>query len=32
MPYYRAVGTLPRQRHTQLWGPDGRLYFEELMG
>ena len=32
MPYYRATGSLPRQRHTQLRGPDGRLCYEELMG
>jgi len=32
MPYYRAVGSIPRQRHTQLRGPEGHLYFEELMG
>jgi len=32
MPYYRAVGNIPRQRHTQLRAPDGRLYYEELMG
>ncbi|WP_244931395.1 homogentisate 1,2-dioxygenase domain-containing protein [Nocardioides sp. W7] len=32
MAYYRAVGELPRQRHTQHRDPDGRLYREELMG
>ena len=32
MPYYRALGTLPRQRHTQLRDPDGHLFREELMG
>lgn len=32
MPYYRAVGSIPRQRHTQHRSPDGNLYFEELMG
>lgn len=32
MPYYTAAGSIPRQRHTQLRGPDGRLYYEELMG
>jgi homogentisate 1,2-dioxygenase len=26
------VGNIPRQRHTQLRAPDGRLYYEELMG
>ncbi|HSS10834.1 MAG TPA: homogentisate 1,2-dioxygenase, partial [Acidimicrobiales bacterium] len=32
MPYYRAVGQLPKKRHTQLRKPDGTLYAEELMG
>ena len=32
MPHYRAVGELPRKRHTQFRQPDGRLYSEELMG
>ena len=32
MPHYRAVGELPRKRHTQFRQPDGRLYAEELMG
>ncbi|MCL2583246.1 MAG: homogentisate 1,2-dioxygenase [Streptosporangiales bacterium] len=32
MPYYRAAGTIPRTRHTQLRAPDGSLYYEELMG
>ena len=32
MAYYRSVGDLPRQRHTQLRAPDGRLYSEELVG
>ena len=32
MPYYRALGTLPRQRHTQLRDADGHLFREELMG
>jgi homogentisate 1,2-dioxygenase len=32
MPYYRAVGQLPRKRHTQFRKPDGTLYAEELMG
>jgi homogentisate 1,2-dioxygenase len=32
MPYYRAVGAIPRKRHTQFRKPDGSLYAEELMG
>ena len=32
MPYYRAVGEIPRKRHTQFRSPDGGLYAEELMG
>ncbi|GAA2807044.1 homogentisate 1,2-dioxygenase [Crossiella cryophila] len=32
MPYYRAVGSIPRKRHTQFRDPDGKLYAEELMG
>jgi homogentisate 1,2-dioxygenase len=32
MPYYRAVGEIPRKRHTQFRRPDGGLYAEELMG
>jgi len=32
MPYYRAVGDIPRKRHTQFRQPDGSLYAEELMG
>jgi homogentisate 1,2-dioxygenase len=32
MAYYRAVGQLPRQRHTQMRDEDGHLYREELMG
>src|ERR1700716_2329838 len=32
MPYYRAVGQIPRKRHTQFRRPDGDLYAEELMG
>ena len=32
MPYYRAVGELPKKRHTQFRALDGRLYAEELMG
>jgi homogentisate 1,2-dioxygenase len=32
MPYYRAVGELPRKRHQVFHKPDGGLYNEELMG
>jgi homogentisate 1,2-dioxygenase len=32
VPYYRAVGEIPRKRHTQFRKPDGGLYAEELMG
>ncbi len=32
MVYYRAVGDVPRKRHTQHRRPDGTLYAEELMG
>ena len=32
MPYYRTVGDVPRKRHTQHRDPEGRLYYEELMG
>jgi len=32
MPYYRAVGEIPRKRHTQFRRPDGGLYAEELIG
>jgi homogentisate 1,2-dioxygenase len=32
MPYYRAVGDIPRKRHTQFRKSDGGLYREELMG
>src|SRR5258708_874485 len=32
MPFYRAVGQIPRKRHTQFRMPDGGLYAEELMG
>jgi homogentisate 1,2-dioxygenase len=32
MPYYRAVGEIPRKRHTQFRRADGGLYAEELMG
>ena len=32
VPHYRAVGDIPRKRHTQFRRPDGGLYAEELMG
>jgi len=32
VPYYRAVGDIPRKRHTQFRRPDGGLFSEELMG
>ncbi len=32
MAFYRAVGELPRKRHTQFHRPEGGLYAEELMG
>jgi homogentisate 1,2-dioxygenase len=32
MPFYRAVGLIPRKRHTQFHRPEGGLYAEELMG
>ena len=32
MTYYRRVGEVPPKRHTQHRDPDGRLYYEELMG
>ncbi|TQN30947.1 homogentisate 1,2-dioxygenase [Haloactinospora alba] len=32
MPYYRAVGEIPRKRHTVFRRPDGGIYAEELMG
>lgn len=32
MAYYRSVGTVPPKRHTQHRGPEGGLYYEELMG
>ncbi|WP_374454693.1 homogentisate 1,2-dioxygenase [Nocardioides sp.] len=32
MAHYRALGRLPRQRHTQLRDDEGRLLREELMG
>jgi homogentisate 1,2-dioxygenase len=30
--HYRCIGEVPPKRHTQFRDPDGRLYFEELMG
>ncbi|GAC1609964.1 MAG: homogentisate 1,2-dioxygenase [Mycobacteriales bacterium] len=32
MAHYRAVGNIPRKRHTQHRQPGGSLYYEELMG
>ena len=32
MPYYRAVGSIPRKRHSRFANPAGGLYAEELMG
>jgi homogentisate 1,2-dioxygenase len=32
MAYYRTIGAVPPKRHTQHRDPDGKLYFEELMG
>ncbi|CAN5596407.1 homogentisate 1,2-dioxygenase [soil metagenome] len=32
MAYYRRLGEVPAQRHTQHRDPEGRLYHEELMG
>ncbi|MDH4130905.1 MAG: cupin domain-containing protein, partial [Gemmatimonadota bacterium] len=32
MPFYHAVGQMPRKRHTVFRRPDGGLYAEELMG
>lgn len=32
MPFYRSLGSLPRQRHTQLRDETGALLREELMG
>ncbi|GLU47788.1 homogentisate 1,2-dioxygenase [Nocardiopsis ansamitocini] len=32
MPYYRAVGEIPRKRHIVFRKPDGGVYAEELMG
>ncbi|MEU1184022.1 homogentisate 1,2-dioxygenase domain-containing protein [Streptomyces sp. NPDC005820] len=32
MPYYHRAGAVPPKRHTQHRDPDGKLYYEELMG
>ncbi|WP_148615394.1 homogentisate 1,2-dioxygenase [Nocardioides rubriscoriae] len=32
MAYYRSLGEVPPTRHTQHRDPQGRLYYEELMG
>jgi homogentisate 1,2-dioxygenase len=32
MAYYQQRGSVPPKRHTQHRGPEGHLYFEELMG
>ena len=32
MAYYQCRGSVPGKRHTQHRGPDGELYYEELMG
>ena len=32
MAHYRRLGEVPPTRHTQHRGPDGRLFYEELMG
>lgn len=32
MAHYLRLGLVPHKRHTQHRGPDGGLYFEELMG
>lgn len=32
MTFYRAIGQLPRKRHTQFRSPDGRLYRDEMIG
>lgn len=32
MAYYRQAGSIPPKRHTQHRDPDGKLYYEELMG
>ena len=32
MAHYRCLGEVPPKRHTQHRDPEGRLYYEELMG
>ncbi|MDP9101398.1 MAG: homogentisate 1,2-dioxygenase [Actinomycetota bacterium] len=32
MPHYRSAGSIPPTRHTQHRGPDGALFYEELVG
>ncbi|MFJ4438247.1 homogentisate 1,2-dioxygenase [Streptomyces sp. NPDC088923] len=32
MPHYRTLGDIPPKRHTQHRGPEGGLFYEELMG
>ena len=32
MPFYHALGSIPRKRHIVFRRPDGGLYAEELMG
>ncbi|MGZ8770790.1 MAG: homogentisate 1,2-dioxygenase domain-containing protein [Aeromicrobium sp.] len=32
MAYYRRAGNIPPKRHTQHRDPEGKLYYEELMG
>jgi homogentisate 1,2-dioxygenase len=32
LPYYHRAGAVPPKRHTQHRDPDGKLYYEELMG
>ena len=32
MAHYRRIGEVPPKRHTQHRDPEGRLYYEELMG
>ena len=32
MAYYRSAGNVPHKRHVQHPDPEGKLYYEELMG
>lgn len=32
MAYYRSAGNIPHKRHVQHRDPEGKLYYEELMG